>query len=58
MVSQISVGVPRGSISIVYTGHSIFYLYIINGRLEADINKSVGFFCVTFRPFHHICILE
>ena len=31
----------------------ILYLYIINGRLEADINKSVGFVCVLFKYSHH-----
>ena len=31
----------------------ILYLYIINDRLEADINKSVGFVCVLFKSSHH-----
>ena len=58
MVSRISVGVPRGSTSIVYVNRTLYILliYIINSRLEADINRSVGFLCVTFRPFHHTCI--
>ena len=29
----------------------ILYIYIINGRLEADINKSVGFICVLLQVF-------
>ena len=31
----------------------ILYLYIINGRLEADVNKSVDFYCVLFKSSHH-----
>ena len=31
----------------------ILYLYIINGRLEADVNKSVGSHCVLLKSSHH-----
>ena len=31
----------------------ILYLYIINGRLEADVNKSVESHCVLLKSSHH-----
>ena len=35
----------------------ILYLYIINGRLEADVNKSVGSHCVLLKSSHHSFII-